>query len=646
MKNKYRILRSNAQAIMYIILIIGFSPALSAQDSLQQILKTNIPDSTRIDVLDNLFQVYISKDLDSSIYYAEEAIRLSRSTKDETRLGYMLKNMGIAYYYKGDFVRVLDYWMESLSTFQKIGHLKGESNLLGNIGAVYNSTGDYPKAIDYHLRCLRIAELNNDDFRRATALQNIGAVYSNMEEYEESAKYYNQAMELCASIDYEKCIGIVTMNLSEVYRSQNDIDKAEESIKKSKEIFTKLGDPSLPEAMIASAHLDVKLEKFDQAILEAKSAYELAKGNDSKVFMQRALVTLGQGYNGIQEYQEAKSTFQEATQLGENVGVNLDLQQAYEGLRDAYAGLYRYEEVVKVQDRLLDINKEVYDNDKNKNISNLQLSFNLEKKESEISLLNAEVSRANLQRNLFLATAGFLLLLAGGAIYQYIFVRRTNKIITEERNKADRLLLNILPEETAKELKLKGSVLPKKYDYATVLFTDFVGFTSEAANLDPEDLVHSVDYYFRHFDQIIERNNLEKIKTIGDAYMCVGGLPEENSTNAIDAIKAAQEMLEFVNETGNNPPEGIKPFKIRIGINSGPLVAGVVGTRKFQFDIWGDTVNVASRMETNCEPNQINVSENVFDILKDNVPFIFRGEIDVKNRGLMKMYYLDDVQVN
>lgn len=635
---------SKSSLLLLSMLLSGYG--LFSQDSLKQLLKTRIPDSSRIDILGELSRQYVGIDLDSSIHFAKEAVATAKGIDDKEREAYMLKNVGIGYYYKGDFVKTLEYWEESLLTFKNIRNLKGESNLLGNIGAVYNSTGDYEKAIDYHLRCLRIAEENKDEFRMATALQNIGAVYSNMEDFEESEKYYNRAIILCEKIGYEKCMGIVSMNLSEVYRVQGDVTKAAVNINKSKAIFEKLNDPSLPEAMIATAFLAVEQGDYEEAILESNRAHELSRENGSKAFMQRAKITLGLAYNGLGRHNLAKEAFIEATIIGEGIGDNLDLQTAYEGLVIAYTGLGMPSKIVEIQEKLIELNKQIYDNEKDRNIANLQLSFDLEKKESQIALLNADIEKANLQRNFFLAMAGLFLLVAGGGISRYLFVRRTNKIITDERNKSDQLLLNILPEDTAKELKNKGSVIPKKYDHTTVLFTDFVGFTKEASDLEPEDLVRSIDYYFKYFDKIIQNHKLEKIKTIGDAYMCVGGLPKKNTTNTLDAVLAAQKMLKFVKDIGHNPPEGITPFKIRIGINSGPLVAGVVGTRKFQYDIWGNTVNVASRMESNCEPNQINVSENVFNQVKDQIPFKYRGEIQVKNMGEMKMYYFDELLSN
>jgi len=201
--------------------------------------------------------------------------------------------------------------------------------------------------------------------------------------------------------------------------------------------------------------------------------------------------------------------------------------------------------------------------------------------------------------------------------------------------------LNILPEETAEELKQNGKVQAKKFDSVTVLFTDFEGFTNFAENLSPEKLVESVDFYFSKFDEIMEKYDLEKIKTVGDSYMCAGGLPFPTEDHAQKMVQAGFEIAAFVKEAKKTNDKDQTRFDIRIGINTGPVVAGVVGTKKFSYDIWGDTVNIASRMESNSEPGKINISENTYELIKDTFDCEYRGKIKAKNRGMMKMYFVN-----
>lgn len=215
--------------------------------------------------------------------------------------------------------------------------------------------------------------------------------------------------------------------------------------------------------------------------------------------------------------------------------------------------------------------------------------------------------------------------------------RLRNVELEDEKNKSRSLLLNILPEETADELLNSGKASSRRYNSATVLFADFVGFTSKSEKLEPEELIHRIDIYFTEFDRIAERNKIEKIKTIGDAYMAVGGLPIANSTHVHDVVSAAVEMLEFV---AKEKLKNADSFDVRIGIHTGSLVAGVVGRHKFQYDIWGDTVNVAARMEQNSEAGRINISGVVYDLIKDKYNCVARGPIEVKNRGKIEMYFL------
>jgi histidine kinase len=211
------------------------------------------------------------------------------------------------------------------------------------------------------------------------------------------------------------------------------------------------------------------------------------------------------------------------------------------------------------------------------------------------------------------------------------------ELAEEQRKKSDDLLLNILPLEVAEELKEKGRSDAKLYQNVTVLFSDFVNFTSISENLSPQELVQELHHCFKAFDEITEKHGLEKIKTIGDAYLAVSGLPVEHDGHAINAAKAALDIINWINDPTNK-----SKFKIRIGLNSGPVVAGIVGVKKYVYDIWGDTVNTAARLEENSEPGKINISGITHEAIKHEFPCKFRGKINAKNKGEIEMYFISD----
>jgi adenylate cyclase len=234
----------------------------------------------------------------------------------------------------------------------------------------------------------------------------------------------------------------------------------------------------------------------------------------------------------------------------------------------------------------------------------------------------------------------------GGIISWILFLmyfsnRRQAKKLAREKERSEQLLLNILPDEVANELKNTGKARARRYDNVTVMFTDFRNFSGISKNMSPEDLVAELDYCFSEFDNIINRHGLEKIKTIGDAYMCAGGLPHESPDHALRVVEAALDIQEFVNRRGKErEANGLPVFEIRIGVHSGPVVAGIVGSKKFAFDIWGDTVNTASRMESSGQPGKVNISGYTVKLLEDRFRLEHRGKIPVKNLGEMDQYFV------
>ena len=276
-------------------------------------------------------------------------------------------------------------------------------------------------------------------------------------------------------------------------------------------------------------------------------------------------------------------------------------------------------------------------------------SLNRKVKQSEKDRVAAELEAEQNKNFLYaLAMATMFILFLATLFYNRFRVNKkaknslqeTNRQIDEERKRSDELLLNILPEPIANELKENGKASAQKYENVTVLFTDFKDFTKVSERLTPEQLVRELDYCFRAFDFIISQYGVEKIKTIGDAYMCASGLTAKR-TMPVNIIKAALEIQEFLEDyKKERMVKGLPFFEARIGIHTGPVVAGVVGVKKFAYDIWGDTVNIAARMEANAGVGKVNISEETYRQVKYNFDCEHRGKIEAKNKGLIDMYHV------
>ena len=217
-------------------------------------------------------------------------------------------------------------------------------------------------------------------------------------------------------------------------------------------------------------------------------------------------------------------------------------------------------------------------------------------------------------------------------------IEERNRIIEIEKERSEHLLRNVLPERVAEELKARGQSPPQSFPAVTVLFTDLVGFTKRAAQLEPSELIADLNDVFTRFDEIMDAYGCERIKTIGDAYLAVCGMPEPRQDHALRMVRAAADALRYMRGRLEEQGGG---WQIRMGIHSGPVVGGIVGVKKYIYDVFGDTINTASRMETSSEPMQINISEDTWRLVQGEFSYVERPAMEVKGKGTMRMFFVE-----
>lgn len=587
-----------------------FAQDQKVADSLVKIYqKGNFRNSEKLELLRNL-SFNETNNLQLSLKYAEQLIALAKSEKN-----YLYLHRG--YYQKGNKYRVIGDLNKSLEAFFKSGEaavkakfISGEGASYMSVADVYSVMGNANNAEIYYNKAIKLLRKSDDSVSLASALLNAGDEYSKNKKFDSALRYFKEAGIIFKKVNYLIGTAYTLGNIGMVYAEQGKNELAKEQISDAIKILEELKDYyAISEYLTYMSDIYLKQNDWNRSLSYAKRSLELAQKYGLKDQVSNSNLKLSELY-----------------QKAGNLGESLKYYKNHIVYRDSVTNLKSVQQMADLRT--------------NYEVSQKQIEVDLLEKDSEIQKL-----KEKRQKNIIYATVislFLIFLLALGLYRRYQFIKRTNRIIEEEKNRSDSLLLNILPEETAHELKQSGRVQAKKFESVTVLFTDFEGFTQYAEKLSPEKLVESVDFYFSKFDAIIEKYGLEKIKTVGDAYMCAGGLPFPTSDHANKMVLAAFEIAEFVTESKKWNAHNQTRFEIRIGISTGPVVAGVVGTKKFAYDIWGDTVNIASRMESNSVPGKINISESTYDIVKGFFACEYRGEIEVKNKGMMKMYFVNN----
>ncbi|NJW52495.1 adenylate/guanylate cyclase domain-containing protein [Salinimicrobium oceani] len=551
-----------------------------------------------------LYEIARSEKLsDSVLKYNEKAISILEAADSVDLLQSAYLTAGVHWRLKGEFDKSLDFLFKSAEVAEKMQDyiLLGIVNV--EIGNTYSESGNFLHSATYLDRGLEFIKNSGDTLLFGKALFNVGDDLLLKGQLDSALVYTEEALDIFKQYDKALFHAYSLGNLGKIYAQQGESGRGERFLNEAIEILEKVEDyNAITDFLFSMAMISSERGEYDNAIAYAERSLQAAQKNKLKPDLDEVNLLLSKLYEEVGNIPEAYTHYKQHVTYKDSV-----------------------ENIAAVEE-----------------MANLRTNFELSRKQTEIDLLNEQ--KAN-QRNIVIATAialFLIMLLALGLYRRNKYIGRTKKIIEREKNRSDRLLLNILPQETALELKEKGRVSAQRFEAVTILFTDFRNFTHYAENLSPEELVKTVDYYFSRFDEIIESHGLEKIKTVGDAYMCAAGVPFPVKDHAEKIILAACDMVNFVREAHHKKLDGETRFDIRIGVNSGPVVAGVVGSKKWAYDIWGDAVNIAARMETCSEVGKINISENTFELIKEKFDCHYRGEIMVKNKGMMKMYFIKE----
>jgi len=624
--------------LLYTTSYIAF-PQESTQEKLSEILK-QANTTNKVDSL-----LAIGNDLigewNDVIYVGQIADSVARQIEYTRGSALANKLLGIPYYYQGDPITAVRYWDLSIDKYNEIEDVEGLSNMQNNIGSLYREQGELVTALEYFTRSLENAEKIKDEdartLRIASALYGIGNVNSDIPDANVLAKdYFFRTLPLALEIEDNFIVANTYMGIGELYYDASMYDSALYYIGKAMEYDDDPGFQSyalnyLGRSYVGLSQYEEALDLHEQAIVTA--------GEEYMPDQIKALLGLGDAHFTFQQYNKALLAYMKARDLAIESNSEPELRDAYLGLARTYEKLSEFSNAYHYQNLYVNLKDSIFNQETSRRLDRQQYSLDLNEKDKAILQQEAE---ARTRQIILGSTIGVVFLGLVGVYSRFRYVRRTNKIIADEKERSENLLLNILPAETAEELKVNGEAKARKFEQVSILFTDFKGFTAVAANLEPEELVKEIHERYKMFDLIMTRHGVEKIKTIGDAYMAAGGLPVTNDTHPFDVVKAAIDIRDYMEKVKKEHQEAGKPFfEVRIGIHTGPVVAGIVGTKKFAYDIWGDTVNIASRMESNSEPGRINISETTYEIIKDNYSCQFRGEIEAKNRGKLKMYFVD-----
>jgi adenylate cyclase len=588
-----------------------------------------------------------------ALEYLQRSLKIGEESGDKEGIAASLTNIGYVHSEQGDHGKALDHYRRSLGISTEIGDGKGMAKAVNNIGLIHFEQGNFPEALVYFRRSMNLFEDIGDMRSYGGSLNNIGIIYSKQKQYPKALEHYEQCLKIQEESGSKKGIALSLLNIGLTHMHQGDFAKALDHTQRSREIYEEIGDRTgISRSLISLGLIYTTLSDHPNALLSLQRSLHIAEEIGDKLLMVTCLNALGELDNEQGRYKEAVAWCERSLVLAEELEAPVEQKDACRCLYDAHKALGRGNAALVYLEKSGELDKQLNKEETTRKLQQMEfekvmLQDSLARVEEARLVQEAhreEVLNSTRTRNVLAVSGSFLLLLAGGFYSRARYMRRSRAVLQVEKDRSENLLLNILPAEVAEELKTKGRADARDFELVSIMFTDFKGFTEASARLSAADLVTEINTCFEAFDGIIGKYGVEKIKTIGDAYMAAGGLPVPSEGSVKNTVLAALEMQAFITgRKAERDAQGQPAFAMRVGIHTGPVVAGIVGVKKFQYDIWGDTVNTASRMESSGEVGRVNISEATYELLKDDPAFQFspRGKVQAKGKGEVEMWFVE-----
>lgn len=631
-------------------------------------------DEALVQLYQQIVSLYKNADLlNDALAYNEKIKEILEKKSDPALMATIFNNIGYNNSILGNYETALEYFMQTKALCEKKAYVD-QSALMTNIGITYHNLKRSNKSVDYLRQAEKILRKSKDPNQEmASLVYTLAVIYLNENDIYNAKFSIEEAQKIATKNNNQKL-------LTDIYATAGQIDEKLYQYESALDFYQRhltlrdsflLEDRKRQQDLLQQQFLLNRSEKEMRLMMVQQDIQKLMISQlnleKDKMSLESEKLTLE---NKTKESELIRLQQERAIQEGEMKNKALETERTEQTLRltaqrleteqkeRALGELRQKEELERLKQQNLAKENDVLKKDKDL----LTKDKKLLTQQQEFDRLNLEKRQAELESIYVLSGIGFLILLMilAGLFYfrsanlklaqqneqienQKLEIEHSHQQVEQERQKAEEILLNILPAETARELKETGVATPRNYEMVSVLFSDFSAFTSAAEDMEPDELIKELNICFMKFDEIMEQNNMEKIKTIGDSYMCAGGIPAANNTNPLDAVNAAVAMQEYIDaRRKSRKKEGKKYWGMRIGIHTGKVIAGVVGKKKFAYDIWGDTVNLASRMESSGEDGRINISDTTYNHVKNFYKCQYRGGVVAKNKGSVDMYFVEN----